>query len=143
MAGAVANGLLKQAALIDRFADALRRSRLRLACNRFRGGLRRRPVRIRGGGDASVGKFQIEPRPRSDAGGSAHRVALLVAHQRKAARQHAAIGQRRQQLAAVGDARLQPLRGGRERAPRPLGQARRAFAVARDRLALRLRVGEL
>ena len=69
-------------------------------------------------------------------------MALLVAHQGKAARQHAAIGQRRQQLAAVGDTRLQPLHRGRQRAPRALGQPLRAFAVARDGLALRLRVGE-
>ena len=69
-------------------------------------------------------------------------VALLVAHQRKAARQHAAIGQRRQQLAAMGDAGLEPLHRRRQRAARALGQPQRAFAVARDGVALRLRIGE-
>ena len=70
-------------------------------------------------------------------------VALLVAHQRKAAREHAAIGQRRQQLAAMGDPGLEPLHHGDECAARALGQPLRALAVARDRFALRLGVGEL
>ncbi len=71
-----------------------------------------------------------------------HGVALLVAHQGKTAREHAAIGQRSQQLTAVGDPRLKPLRCRCKRAPRALGEAQHAFAVARDGLALRLRVGE-
>jgi len=71
-----------------------------------------------------------------------HGEALLIAHQREPARQHAAIRQRRQQLSAVGDTRLKALHRQSERAPRALGEALRAFAVARDGLALRLRVGE-
>ncbi len=71
-----------------------------------------------------------------------HRVAAFVAHQRKAAREHAAIGQRRQQLAAMGDARVETLQGGQKRAAGALGQPLRALAVARDGIALRLRVGE-
>ncbi len=102
----------------------------------------RRPIRVGGGGDAAVGKFDREMRAGADRGGGVHGVALLVAHQGKAARQHAAIGQRRQQLAAMGDARLETLHRGRERAPRALGQPLRPFAVARDGLALRLGVGE-
>ena len=71
-----------------------------------------------------------------------HGMALLIAYQRKTARQHAAIGQRRQQLPAMGDPRVEALHRGDQRAPRALGQALCAFAVARDGLALRLRVGE-
>ena len=103
---------------------------------------RRRPICIRRGRDAAVGEFQIEPRARSDRGRGVHGEALLIAHQRKAARQHAAIRQRRQQLPAMGDTRFQPLHRRRQRAPRALGQALHAFAVARDGLALRLRIGE-
>ena len=76
-------------------------------------------------------------------GSGMHREALRVAHQRKAARENAAIGQRRQQLSAVSDPRLLALHQDRQRPPRPLGQSQRALAVARDGLALRLRVGEL
>ncbi len=71
-----------------------------------------------------------------------HGVAVRVAHQRKAARQHAAIGQRRQQLAAMGDPCVEPLQDRAKRAPRALGQTQRALAVAGDGLALRLRIGE-
>ena len=71
-----------------------------------------------------------------------HGMALLIAHQCKTARQNAAIGQRRQQLSAMPDARLLALHQDRQRPPRPFGQAQRAFAVARDDLALRLCVGE-
>ena len=72
-----------------------------------------------------------------------HRVALLVAHQRKAARQHAAIGQRGQQLPGMHDAGLLPLHQDRQRAAGALGEPQRAFAVARDAVTLRLRIGEL
>ena len=86
----------------------------------------------------------IETRARPDRGGGMHGLAVLVAHQRKAARQHAAIGQRRQQLPAMArrGRRSRCIDGG-QRAPRALGEPLRAFAVARDRVALRLRVGEL
>ena len=108
----------------------------------FAGSRCRRPVRIRCRRDAAVGEFQIEPRARADAGGGMHGMPLFVAHQRKTARQHAAIGQRRQQLPAMGDPRVQPLHRRCQRAPRALGQPQHAFAVARDGLALRLRIGE-
>ena len=72
-----------------------------------------------------------------------HGVAVFVAHQGKPARQHAAIRQRRQQLAAMGDAGVEPCHRGQQCAARALGKALRAFAVARDRVALRLRVGKL
>ena len=72
-----------------------------------------------------------------------HGVTLLVAHQGKAAREHAAIGQRRQQLAAMGDPRIETLHRGHERTAGALGQPLRALAVARDGVALRLGVGEL
>ena len=61
---------------------------------------------------------------RSDRGCGMHRVALLVAHQREAAREHAAIGQRAEQLAAMGDPRLQPLPW--------VASARRARSARRD-----------
>ena len=69
-------------------------------------------------------------------------MAGLVAHQRKAAREHAAIGQCGEQLAAVLDAGIQPLQQRHQRAARALGQAMRALALARNRVALRLRIGE-
>ncbi len=71
-----------------------------------------------------------------------HGVAMFVAHQGKAAREHAAVGQRRQQLAAMGDPRVEALQSGQKRAAGALGQPLRTFAVARDRIALRLGVGE-
>ena len=43
----------------------------------------------------------------------------------------------------MGDTRVEPLQRRYQRAPRALGQALRAFAVARDRIALGLRVGKL
>jgi len=72
-----------------------------------------------------------------------HRVALFVAHQGKAAREHAAIRQRRQQLAAMGDTCVETLQGGQKRAAGALGQPLRALAVARDGIALRLGIGQL
>ena len=69
-------------------------------------------------------------------------MALLVAHQGKAARQHAAIGQCTQQLTAVGDPGLEPLHRGRERPPRALGEPKGSLAVARDDLALGLGIGK-
>ena len=71
------------------------------------------------------------------------RVAVLIAHQCETARQHAAIGQRGQQLAAMGDARIEPLQDGGKRAPRPFGEPVGALAVACDGLALGLRIGKL
>ena len=70
-------------------------------------------------------------------------VAVRIAHQSKAAREHATIGQRRQQLAAMGDPRFQPLHRRQQGAAGALGEALGAFAVARDGVALGLRVGEL
>src|SRR5229473_1189741 len=128
---------LKQTSLADRLCNALRRRRLRLACNWFRRTGCHRPIRVRGGADAPVRKFQVEPRTRADAGCGVDGEAVLIAHQCEAAGQHAAIRQRRQQLSAVGDPRLEALQGHGQRAPRALGQALRAFAVARDGLVLR------
>ena len=71
-----------------------------------------------------------------------HRVPLRIAHQGKAAREHATIGQRRQQLAAMGDARVETLQGGQKRAAGALGQPLRALAITCDGVALRLGVGE-
>ena len=71
-----------------------------------------------------------------------HGVAMLVAHQGKAAGEHAAIGQRRQQLAAMGDACVETLQSGQQRAAGALRQPLRALAVTRDGIALRLGVGE-
>ena len=43
----------------------------------------------------------------------------------------------------MGDPRVEPLHHGGDRAPRALGQPQRAFALARDGLALRLGIGKL
>ena len=107
------------------------------------GGVGYRPIRIRGGADTAVGEFDRQMRTRSDRGGGVYGVAAFVAHQGKAAREHAAIGQRRQQLAAMGDARVETLQSGQQGAAGALGQPLRAFALARDGIALRLGVGEL
>ena len=81
-------------------------------------------------------------RARADVGRGVNGLALLVTHQRKTAREHAAIRQSGQKLSAVRDPRVESLHHGGDRAPRALGQTQRALAVARDGLALRLRVGE-
>ena len=70
-----------------------------------------------------------------------HRMAALIAHQRKASVQHAAIGQGGEKLAAVGDPRIEPLQQGAERAVGPFGKPVRTLAVADNCGALRLRVG--
>ena len=59
--------------------------------------------------DLENGEFEIEPCSHCHRARAPQRSAFVVAHQGKAARQHAAIGQRRQKLAAVGDPRLEPL----------------------------------
>ena len=132
---------LKQTTLIDRLGGAFRRRGLGLAGNGFCR-TRCRPAGICRGRDVTVGKFQIEPRTRSDATRGVHGMALLIAYQRKTARQHAAIRQRPQELAAMGDTRLEPLHRHCKRTSRALGQALCAFAVADDRVALGLRIGE-
>ena len=133
---------LKQTALADWLDHAPGGHCLWLARNWFCLVRCRRPIRIRGGRDPAVGKFQIKPRAGTDAGRGMQRMTRLIAHQRKAAREHAAIGQRRQQLLAAFDPRLKPLQRSRERASRALGQSMRALAVAGDGLTLRLRIGQ-
>ena len=116
---------------------------MRRRFRRTRGGRRGLgPIRIRGGADAAVGEFDGETCARSDRGGGVHGVAVFVAHQGKAAGEHAAIRQRRQQLAAIGDARVETLQSGLKRAAGALGQPLRALAIARDGIALRLGVRE-
>ena len=97
---------------------------------------------VRGGSDASVGELQRQICPRQNGRSGAKRVSLLVAHQRKAAGKDAAIGQRRQQLPGMPDAGIMTLHGGGQRAAGAFGKALRALALARDGVALRLRVGE-
>ncbi len=111
--------------------------------NRFGGARCRWPIRVCGGADASIGKFNGKMRTGSDRGGGVYGEALLVADQREPTGQHAAIGQRGQQLPAMRDPRLMTLHRGDQRAPGTLGQPQRPFAVARDGLALHLRVGKL
>ena len=53
---------------------------------------------LRGGADAAVGELDVEAHAGLHRRGGAQRMPAAVAHQRKAARQHAAIGERRQQL---------------------------------------------
>ena len=137
--------ITKTPALVDRLGHAFRRRRLRLlgrCIGRTRSGRSGlRPIRIRGGADAAIGEFDGEMRAWSNRGGGMHRVPLRIAHQGKAAREHAAVGQRRQQLAAMAHARVETLQGGQKRAAGALGQPLRALAVARDGVALRLGVG--
>jgi len=70
-------------------------------------------------------------------------MAGLVTHQRKAASEHAAIGQSGEQLAAGLDAGVEPQHERRQRALRAVGQTMRALALAGNRVALRLGIGEL
>ena len=71
-----------------------------------------------------------------------HRLAGCVAHQRKTAREHAAVGQCCQQLAAMDDAGFTALHRGHKCPACALGETQRTFAVARDRMALGLRIGK-
>ena len=59
-------------------------------------GRRGRPIGIGGGADAAVGEFDREMRAGADRGGGMDGVSLLVTHQGKATREHAAIRQCRQ-----------------------------------------------
>src|SRR5712672_4280484 len=58
------DGILKQTSLIDRFDNALRRGRFRLAGNGPGRTRHHRPVGIRGGADAAVGEFDRQMRAR-------------------------------------------------------------------------------
>jgi len=111
---------LEQTSLINRLGKALRHRRLGLVRRRFRrtrdGRRCLRPIGIRGGADAAVGEFDRQMRTWSDRGGGVHSVPLRIAYQGKAAGEHAAVGQRRQQLAAMGDARVKALQSGQWRA---------------------------
>jgi hypothetical protein len=135
---------LEQASLVSWFDDAPWRSLSGLLGRRFR---RRRCCHhlafIRCNADTAVGEFDTHACARPDIGGGMQRVAGLVAHQSEAARQHAAIGKRAQQLAAVSDPCRKPLRRGCKRATGALGQSKCAFAIARNRLTLRLCVRKL
>ena len=69
-------------------------------------------------------------------------MAGLVAHQREAAGEHAAVGEGGEQLSGVNDAGVVALHQVRQRAAGAFDQPLRAFAFAGDPLALSLRVGE-
>lgn len=71
------------------------------------------------------------------------RMIAFVTHQRKTARQHAAIGQRGQQLSAMADAGLLSLQQGQKRAAGAFAKPQRSLMIARDRLPLCLCIGEL
>ena len=69
------------------------------------------------------------------------RLACAIAHECKAARQNAVIGQRGQQLAGAFNARVAPV-DARERCPLgALREAANTVALARDANRMRLRVG--
>ncbi len=79
---------------------------------------------------------------RAHRGRAVHRMTGMVAHQRKAAGEHAAIGQRSEQLAAMGHVRIEPLQQRIDGASRTVGQAIYALTRTGDLLVLRLRVGK-
>src|SRR6185369_2216874 len=55
--------------------------------------------------DATVGKLDVEARPRPNRRGCPQRTAVTITHQRKTAREHAAIGISGQQLPGAAQAR--------------------------------------
>src|SRR5258708_32663974 len=61
----------------------------------------RRWLAIGAGADAAVGELDFDRHARSDGPGAMQRLAGGVADERKTARQHAAIGERREQLAVA------------------------------------------
>ena len=64
------------------------------------------------------------------------RMIAVVPHQRKAACQYAAVGQRRQQLSAMADAGLLSLQQGQKRAAGAFAKSQRPLMIAGDRLSL-------
>ena len=64
---------------------------------------------------------------RADRGGTVHRMTFMVAHQRKATREHAAIGERREQLTAMDHVRIEPLQQRVDGAGRAVRQAMHAI----------------
>ena len=117
---------LEQASLVDRFDDALRCGRLRFVRGRLRrAGAAAAPAPHRRSRRRVRRQIRCSSRaPGPTLGSGMHRVARLVAHQRKTARQHAAIGQRAKQLPAMGDPR-------RQAAASPVASARRARSASR------------
>ena len=78
--------------------------------------------------------------PRRTAAALAQRPPVEIAHQRKAARQHAAMGQRRQQLSAAFDRALRCLIESARRALPAVGERDHTLALAADAVAMRLGV---
>jgi len=87
--------------------------------------------------DASIGEFQVEPRTRSDAGCGVHGEALLIAHQREpgvstlrydSAANNCPLWATRASRRCIAKVSARRARS---------AKALRAFAVARDGLALR------
>jgi hypothetical protein len=64
-----------------------------------------RGARFGAGTNAAIGKFNFERHACADPGGGAQRVSFAIAHQRKAARQHAAIGEGGKKFTAAPGAR--------------------------------------
>src|SRR5580704_8221071 len=91
------------------------------------------------GTDAAIGKFDLERHPGRDGCRAAERLPCPVAHQRKAARKHATIGKRRQQLAVTFEPR--PARGDEidHRALGALGVNADALATTLDTAAQQMR----
>ena len=137
--------ILKQTSLVNRLCNTLRRG-LGLACCslRLRGRACRRcrPIGIGCCAHAPIRELDLEPRGRADGIRGMHGMSGFIAHQRKAAGEHAAIGQSGKQLAAVLYARIEPLQQRRQRALGALGEPMGALALAENRVALCLRVGK-
>src|SRR2546423_1074784 len=83
---------------------------------RSRNGVLRERTIAGGATDAAIEKFIHEIGAGPTGARRMHRMAVLIAHQRKAPVQHAAIGQGGEKLTAVGDPRIEPLQQGAERA---------------------------
>src|SRR5256885_8260255 len=89
----------------------------------------------------AVRKSDVEPHACAHRGGLPQRAPGGVAHEREAAREHAAVRQRVEQLPATRDERGALAQRGVHGAPRPLGEFRDALALAADPAAVGVGVG--
>src|SRR5688500_17806241 len=103
-------------------------------------GSRRRRRRIRALGhraNAAVGELDADPHPGRDGGRGAERGSFGVAHERKAARQDAAIREGGEQLAGALDMRFALADQRHGGAGRTLREPEKLLALARDLVAVR------
>ena len=89
----------------------------------------------------AVGELDVEPQSGAHRGRGAQRLAALAAHQRKAPRQHAVIGQRFKELFGAVEAGAATLDQGRDRAHGTPRKRIGALAGAGNAHAMRLDIG--